>query len=110
MKLYEQAAQLIRNGQSPRAVATSLGISHSAAKHMNRLGGYQGYLAYKRNQYHKTAPTGRPSKGPARQYEYDASKVAAAVNAGLSYGAAAKQFGLTRGVVSGIVKRYRRAA
>lgn len=110
MNRYEQAEHLIRSGQTPRDVASTLGISHSAAKHMNRLGGYQAYLAYKRSQYRKTTPTGRPSKGPFRQYDYDASAVVAAVNAGASYGAVAKRFSITRGVVSGILQRQRRAA
>lgn len=100
----EQAEQMLGEGIDRQAIANKLRCTEHYVYLIEHYGGHEGLLAYVRERWRVTAPEGR-NNGSQKMYDYDPAKIIAAVDGGLSYGDAAKKFGLTRNVVAGIMNR-----
>ena len=102
--------RLLDQGMQPSKIASRLGVSKRYVYGVRECGSYEGFLARSRSRYHRVARDlgirqGRHRLSSARAYNYDADAIRAAVDDGATYGEAAKQFGVTRSVVAGLINR-----
>lgn len=110
----EQIEQFLADGASVELAAAKFGVTRQYAYLINLYGGYQAYLAKGRHYATKRArELGVPEtcvNGGMQRYAYTHNDVLKAIDDGMSYGDVAKKFRITRGVVAGVVDRYRRKA